>query len=128
MKSLKILQPTLSKDSFAMRIAKWAGIFFIVAAALVMTMNEINAQKTEASVPNAHLPANGQFIGIVQAGQLQILWPSRSDKSVRLTKISMAAAQTPESGAFDLAEHDGKALMVRGHYAGQWIYSAEIMD
>ena len=48
--------------------------------------------------------------------------------SVRLTSLPMQAAQPPESGELDLTEYEGKAITVRGHDGGGWIYSAEVID
>lgn len=72
---------------------------------------------------------NDEFLGIVQNGRFQHLAPHRAlGGSVRLTSMPMQAAQTPESAELDLAEYEGKAIMVRGHGGGDWIYSAEVID
>jgi len=67
---------------------------------------------------------NGEkrFLGIVQKGEFQLLAPGSG--SVRLTGLPMQAAQPPESGELDLTEYEGKAITVRGHDGGGWIYSA----
>jgi hypothetical protein len=75
------------------------------------------------------MSANDQFLGIVQIGQFHILMPARSaGKSVRLTGIPMQAAMSPQSVEIDLSGYEGRALMVRGHDGGGWIYSAEVID
>lgn len=40
----------------------------------------------------------------------------------------MQEARPPESTELDLTEYEGKAIMVRGHSSGEWIYSAEVID
>jgi hypothetical protein len=69
---------------------------------------------------------NNHVLGIVQDGSFQPLAPR--GLSARLTTIQMQAAMPPESGELDLAEYEGKAIMVRGHDGGGWIYSAEVID
>jgi hypothetical protein len=69
---------------------------------------------------------NDQFLGVVQNGIFQLLRPHRG--SVRLTGIQMQAARPPETEELTLTESEGKALMVRGHEGGDWIYSAEVID
>lgn len=72
---------------------------------------------------------NDQFLGIVQNGECQLLAPySPPSGSIRLTAIPMQAAQPPETAELDLTEYEGKAIMVRGHDGGGWIYSAEVID
>ncbi len=72
---------------------------------------------------------NDQFLGIVQLGRFQILMPDHAaGDAVRLTGIPMQAAQSPESAEISLAEYEGSALMVAGHYGGGWIYSASVID
>ncbi|MFX1486971.1 MAG: hypothetical protein ACFFBS_07770 [Promethearchaeota archaeon] len=76
------------------------------------------------------------FLGIVKRGedpskglQLQILAPdSESGHFRRLTSIQMQEARPPEAGELDLAEYEGKAIMVNGLNGGRWIYSASIVD
>jgi len=70
---------------------------------------------------------NDEFLGIVQLGTFQPLAPAPGG-GVRLTTISMAAAQPPESAEIDLTKYEGSAIMVRGHLSGGWIYSAEFID
>jgi len=72
---------------------------------------------------------NNQFLGIVKNGQLQLLQPEDlAGTTVRLTRIQMQEAQTPESAELDLTEYEGKAIMVRGHGGNGWIYSSEVID
>jgi len=40
----------------------------------------------------------------------------------------MQAAIPPEAWEIALKKHESKAIMVNGHYGGDWIYSAEIAD
>ena len=75
------------------------------------------------------MSGNDQFLGIVQLGHFQTLKPdSTAGGSRRLTGISMQAAQSPESAELDLAEYEGRAILVRGHDGGDWIYSTEVID
>ncbi|MCM1565350.1 MAG: hypothetical protein NC238_05275 [Dehalobacter sp.] len=72
---------------------------------------------------------NNQFLGIVKNGQLQLLQPENlAGNSVRLTRIQMQEAQTPESVELDLTEYEGKAIMIRGQEGGEWIFSSEVID
>ena len=63
---------------------------------------------------------NDQFLGIVKNGAFQLLVaPHRpSGGSVRLTRIQMQTAQSPESEELNLSEYEGKAIMVRGYNGG----------
>ena len=75
------------------------------------------------------MKGNDRFLGTVQAEEFRILWPEQAaGGSVRLTSITMQAAQPPESREIDLIEYEGQAIMVRGHDGGKWIYSAEVID
>lgn len=68
-------------------------------------------------------------LGIVQNGQFLPLAPERAfGLSVGLTAIRMQEAIAPEAGELDLTDYEGKAIMVRGHDAGGWIYSATVVD
>jgi hypothetical protein len=72
---------------------------------------------------------NDQFLGIVQDGAFELMSPySAPGGSVRLTAISMQAAVPPETAELDLSVYEGKAIMVRGHDGGGWIYSAAVID
>lgn len=72
---------------------------------------------------------NEQFLGMVKDGKLGILLPeSEAGTIVRLTEMPMQAALPPEAQEIALKKHEGKAIMVTGHYSGDWIYSAEVID
>ena len=72
---------------------------------------------------------NEQFLGMVKEGMLVILVPeAQAENAVRLTEMPMQAAIPPEAQEIALKKHEGKAIMVNGHYGGDWIYSAEIID
>lgn len=76
------------------------------------------------------------FLGMVKKGedpskglQLQLLVPdSQYGNFRRLTSIQMQEARPPEAGEIDLADHEGKVIMVQGHDGGRWIYSASVVD
>ncbi len=73
--------------------------------------------------------SNEQFLGLVKDGKLAILLPeSEAGAVVRLTEMPMQAAMPPEAQEIVLKKHEGKAIMVTGHYSGGWIYSAEVID
>jgi hypothetical protein len=68
-------------------------------------------------------------LGYVEQGRFIILVPeSASGETMRLTEISMEAAQSPESAEIDLTDYEGDALAVKGQASGEWIYDAEIID
>ena len=46
--------------------------------------------------------------------------------SVNVTEMSMAEAS--EITPMNLAEYEGKVIMISGHDQGNWIYSAKIED
>ncbi|MBN1236733.1 MAG: hypothetical protein JW999_11920 [Methanotrichaceae archaeon] len=75
------------------------------------------------------MSGNEQFLGMVKEGKLEILIPeTQAEKAVRLTEMPMQAAVAPEVQEIALKKNEGKAIMVRGHKSGDWIYSAEIID
>ncbi len=75
------------------------------------------------------MSGNEQYLGIVKEGVLEILIPeSEAGTMARLTTIFMADQRPPENGEISLKEYEGKAIMVNGHYGGDWIYSANIID
>ena len=75
------------------------------------------------------MSGNDKFLGTVQFGHFQILTPDHAaGDSVRLTGIQMQEARPPESRELDLTEYEGQAIMVRGHYGGDWMFSAEVID
>ena len=66
---------------------------------------------------------------MVNDGKLTILLPeSEAGNVVRLTEMPLQASITPEAQEISVKKHEGKAIMVRGHYSGDWIYSAEVID
>ncbi|MGW8959983.1 hypothetical protein [Paenibacillus sp. NPDC055715] len=69
-----------------------------------------------------------QYKGIVENGEFHIRQREPIEcNTVRLTRISMQAAQTPESAQIDLSSYEGQTIMVRGEENGCWIYSAELI-
>lgn len=66
----------------------------------------------------------------MENGEYALLAPSPGpiDVPIRLTGISMQESVPPESEELDLTEYEGKAIMVRGHSSGGWIYSAAVID
>ena len=74
------------------------------------------------------LSGNDWFLAIVRVGEFQPLAPgSALGGSLRLTGIPMQAAVSPESEELDLARYEGRAVLIRGHDGGGWIYSAEVV-
>jgi hypothetical protein len=72
---------------------------------------------------------NDQFLGVVQDGAFELLAPYHAPGgSARLTAIPMQASVPPETAELDLSAYEGKAVMVRGHDGGGWIYSAAVID
>jgi hypothetical protein len=72
---------------------------------------------------------NDQLLGIVQDGAFELLSPYHAPGgSARLTAISMQESVPPETAELDLSVYEGKAIMVRGHDGGGWIYSAVVID
>jgi hypothetical protein len=72
---------------------------------------------------------NDKFLGIVKNSRLQLLQPENlTGTSVRLTRIQMQEARSPESAELDLTEYEGKAIMVQGRESGEWIYASEVID
>jgi hypothetical protein len=69
-----------------------------------------------------------QFLGIVQNGLFRPLAQNGLRGPVRLTKIQMQEARSPESGKFNLSEYESCAIMVQGYDSGGWIYSANVID
>lgn len=71
----------------------------------------------------------GRFIGVVDAGEFLIFDPpNASGKTVRLTRISIQEALSPENDEIDLAGYEGRAIMVCGLEDSGWIYSSKIVD
>lgn len=86
-------------------------------------------------IQNAMTSSN-HFLGMVKRSedpskglQLQILVPdSLAGHFRRLSSIQMQEARPPEAGELDLAEYEGRVIMVNGLDGGRWIYSASIVD
>ncbi|PEP31663.1 hypothetical protein CN575_21450 [Bacillus wiedmannii] len=67
------------------------------------------------------------YSGIVENGLFNIVQKKPVDcNQVRLTKIPMQAAQTPESAQIELSNYEGKNIQVSGRLSGCWIFSAEV--
>jgi len=72
---------------------------------------------------------NEQFLGMVKEGKLEIIIPeAQTEKTVKLTEMPIQAAIPPKAQEIIRKRHEGKAIMVKGHYNRDWIYSAEIID
>ena len=68
------------------------------------------------------------LLGIVREGEFLPLAPGTVLGSpARLTGIPMQAAVSPESEEIDLAQYEGRLILVRGHDGGGWIYSATVI-
>lgn len=74
-----------------------------------------------------------KFLGMVQGGRFSILMPRPQCCTVRLTRISKPASIAEElvaSHEINLAEYEGKAIMVNGvlpEHKG-WLYEADVVD
>lgn len=70
-----------------------------------------------------------RFLGIVKEKRFQPFQADSSlNSSVRLTRISMVAGESPENREIDLTEYEDSAIMVEGTPSGDWIYEAEVVD
>lgn len=73
------------------------------------------------------------FLGLVQNGRFSILMPRPQCCTVRLTRIAKPASIADElvaSHEIDLAEYEGRAIMVTGvlpEHKG-WLYEANVVD
>jgi hypothetical protein len=65
----------------------------------------------------------GNILGLVRDGKF---FPMDKKDSVKVTEMSMAEAA--EITPMNLAEYEKKVIMISGHDAGNWIYSAKIED
>jgi len=65
----------------------------------------------------------GNIIGLVRDSKF---FPMDKKESVNVTEMSMATASdiTP----MNLAEYEEKVIMINGHDAGDWIFSAKVED
>ena len=72
---------------------------------------------------------NGErlFLGIVQSGTFEQLMPDASGPT-KFTSIEPQEARAPESGELELADYEGRAVMIRGVDQSGWIFSAEVVD
>ena len=74
-----------------------------------------------------------KFLGMVRGGGFSILMPRPQCCTVRLTRISKPASIAEElvaSHEINLAEYEGKAIMVNGvlpEHKG-WLYEANVVD
>jgi hypothetical protein len=74
-----------------------------------------------------------KFLGIVQNGRFTILMPRPQCCTVRLTRIARPASIAEELVAtheINLAEYEGKAIMVSGVLPERrgWLYEANVID
>jgi hypothetical protein len=74
-----------------------------------------------------------KFLGIVEDGRFSILMPRPQCCTVKLTRIAKPASIAEElvaSHAIDLAEYEGKAILVTGvlHEHKGWLYEASVID
>ena len=68
-------------------------------------------------------------IGIVENGKLRLLEEQSSmEIFTRLTTMKAYESKLPDSEEIDLAQYEGKAIMIRGHDQGGWIYEASVVD
>jgi len=85
--------------------------------------------KTQPETAEGQDNAYPTFIGIVENGAFRILLPKGvSTESVGLTSIGMQEARPPETGELKLKKYEELAIAVKGHYGGDWIYSAHVID
>ncbi|HUS75590.1 MAG TPA: hypothetical protein VMY43_06235 [Methanothrix sp.] len=74
-----------------------------------------------------------KFLGLVQDGRFSILIPRPQCCTVKLTRITKPASIAEEltaSHEINLAEYEGKAIMVTGilpEHKG-WLYEANVID
>ena len=72
---------------------------------------------------------NAEYIGIVKDGAFVALSPeSVAGTRLRLTRAAMQASFPPEHEELDPTICEGKAIMIRGHGDGEWIWSTEVVD
>lgn len=70
------------------------------------------------------------IIGLVKDGEFLPLEPRESFLGpLRLTRIRMVEARSPESGELDLGDYEGRIIMVWSQGSGGgWLYAARIVD
>lgn len=72
---------------------------------------------------------NLQILGLVQDQVFKQLHPiSKLNVQLRFTGNQPQESVPPESRELNLAEYEGRAIMIRGVDQGGWIYSAEVID
>ena len=74
-----------------------------------------------------------KFLGIVEGGRFSILLPRPQCCTVRLTRIKKPASIAEElvaSHEINMAEYEGKAIMVTGSLPEHkgWLYEASVID
>jgi len=74
-----------------------------------------------------------KFLGLVQDGRFSILTPRPQCCTVKLTRIARPASIAEELTAtheINLAEYEGKAIMVTGVLPERrgWLYEANVID
>ena len=70
-----------------------------------------------------------EYIAIVKDGAFVALSSeSAAGIRLRLTRAAMQASFPPEHEELDLTEYEGKAIMIRGHGRGEWVWSTEVID
>lgn len=70
-----------------------------------------------------------QFLGIVHEGKFRLVTSDPGPSGYTgLTTIQMQTSLPPKEHELDLAEYEGKVIMVQGHGGGDWIYSAKVVD
>ncbi|WP_348305009.1 hypothetical protein [Methanothrix sp.] len=74
-----------------------------------------------------------EFLGIVEGGRFSILLPRPQCCTVRLTRIKKPASIADElvaSHEINLAEYEGKAIMITGSLPEHkgWLYDASVID
>ena len=69
----------------------------------------------------------GRFVGHMEGGIFREVDPEPGNLR-RLTRVGLHALMPPEGTEIDLSPYEGKMLVVRGIAAGDWIFSAEILE
>lgn len=70
-----------------------------------------------------------QYFGVVENGQFQIRQREPLEcNQVKLTRIPMQAAQSPESAQIHLSYYEGQNITVSGNLNGCWVFSAEVIS
>lgn len=61
------------------------------------------------------------YLAYVDNGEAKQIWPRSSNGSMRLTTISVEAAQLPEKNKLYLDKCTGRAVIISGLPNGNWI-------